>query len=111
MRIYPDSRSEPNNQGHLGACFYDRRRDAHNWFIEHFCARSSDEGNTWLNERVQSPAFGPYHAADDLLNPAYMGDYDVVTSDFTLKYAGFVDAFQVITARGDPNVVATKLFP
>jgi hypothetical protein len=44
---------------------------------------------------VENSHFSPYHATDNLTDPLYMGDYDVVTSDFTLTSAGFVGAFRL----------------
>ena len=100
-----------NGNGDLAACFYDRRRDPANWFIERFCAQSRDGGVTWDNVRIENTQFAPSHATDSLLNPFYMGDYDVLATDFTLVHAGFVGAFQLISQRGNPNVLATKLLP
>lgn len=100
-----------DKEGHLGACFYDRRRDVENWFIERFCAKSENAGEAWTNEIVEHTSFAPYHATDILLNLLYMGDYDMLSSDSTLMHSGFVGAFQVISRRGDPNVVATKFVP
>jgi hypothetical protein len=95
----------------LVACFYDRRHDSLNWFIDRFCAQSNNGGATWSNVRIEDTRFAPFHATDSLINPFYMGDYDTVASDFTLTNDGFVGAFQIITQRGNPNVFATKLTP
>jgi len=100
-----------DRNGHLAACFYDRRGDSLNWFIDRFCARSQNGGATWTNVRVENTRFAPFHATDMLINPFYMGDYDVLASDFNLINAGFVGAYQVLTPRGNPNVFATKLQP
>ena len=100
-----------DKDGHPGACFYDRRRDPENWFIERVCAKSDNAGETWTNDMVEHTSFAPYHATDIFLNLLYMGDYDMLSSDFTLTHPGFVGAFQVISRRGDPNVVATKFIP
>jgi hypothetical protein len=100
-----------DKNGGLAACFYDRRRDAPNWFIDRFCARSDDRGETWHDVAVADTTFTPFHATDALINPAYMGDYDTLISDFTLTHDGFVGAFQIINARGNPNVFAVRLVP
>lgn len=100
-----------DRNGVLAACFYDRRGDSLNWFIDRVCARSTTGGVTWRNLGIANTRFAPFHATDSLINPVYMGDYDTVASDFTLAHDGIVGAFQIVTPRGNPNVFATRLTP
>jgi hypothetical protein len=86
--------------GKIAVCFYDRRRDPQNFLIDRFCATSTDAGNTWTNSRQSSPSWAPWKALDEFINPAYLGDYDVVASDFTKSTPAFIGAFQMISARG-----------
>ena len=95
--------------GRVASCFYDRRLDPGNFFFERFCAISTDGGRTWADSRQTTSGSPPFHATDTLINPAYMGDYDGMASDFTGVTSGFVGAFQTITVPGDPNVFAVKL--
>ena len=72
-----------DNNGAVAACFYDRRNDPENFFIERFCAVSNDAGATWKNKRITERSFAPFHATDRFINPTYMGDYDSLAGDFT----------------------------
>jgi hypothetical protein len=95
-----------DNRGFVGACWYDRRDDSENFAIRHFCGESINGGATWTNTRVGVAPFAPTHGIDVFLFPDYMGDYDVVTSDFTGANPGFIGSFQVQGNRGNPDVVA-----
>jgi hypothetical protein len=97
-----------DNNGAVAACFYDRRNDPENFFIERFCAVSNDAGATWKNKRITERSFAPFHATDRFINPTYMGDYDSLAGDFTQSRKGFIGAFQVIDKRGNPDVDATR---
>jgi hypothetical protein len=98
-----------DNTGKVESCFYDRRLDPVNFFFDRFCAVSTNGGENWTDSRQTSFSSPSIHATDTFINPAYMGDYDGLTSDFTGGKPGFVGAFQIITRRGDPNVFAVKL--
>jgi hypothetical protein len=97
-----------DKNGRVAVSFYDRRRDGENFFIDRFTAFSVNGGATWVNARETPRGFPAIHATDTFINPLYMGDYDVVTSDATQANLGFVGAYQVITPRGNPDVVAHK---
>jgi hypothetical protein len=51
----------------------------------------------------------PIHATDGLVNPVYMGDYDTLANEFTLRLNGFVGAYSVIGPLGNPDVKASRL--
>jgi hypothetical protein len=94
--------------GRVAVGFYDRRRDRQNFFVDRFFAVSLDGGVSWSDVRETPRSFPAIHATDALVNPSYMGDYDVLTSDATQVNAGFVGAYQVISIRGNPDVTAVK---
>ena len=96
-------------RGKVAACFYDRSGDRFNFFVGRTCAVSENGGATFRSERTLDTTFAPMHAMDTFVNPAYMGDYDALASDFTNAHSGFVGAFQVISRRGNPDVKAVKV--
>ena len=94
-----------DSAGKLAACWYDRRNDDSNFVIERYCGTSAN-GLTWTNHRIPVPGFAPVHTTDNLLRSAYMGDYDVVATDFLQTSPGFVSAFQVMNDKANPDVKA-----
>jgi hypothetical protein len=98
-----------DNTGSLGVCFYDRRLDSANFLIDRECANSQDGGRTWRNHRVTTESFAPSIAADLLINPVYMGDYDTVAVDSTRRSSGFLGAYGDNT-RGNPDVQISRRF-
>ena len=62
---------------------------------------------------MSEPSFPPIHATDVLINPLYLGDYDVLASDFTESASGFIGAFQVINTQDvfvpNPDVKANRI--
>jgi hypothetical protein len=98
-----------DNSGSLGVCFYDRRLDSENFLIDRECANSQDAGRTWSNHRVTKESFAPSIAADLLVNPLYMGDYDTVAVDSTRRSSGFLGAYGDNT-RGNPDVNIGRRF-
>lgn len=93
--------------GKVGVCWYDRRDDPRNFRIARFCA-SSNDGAHWSETGVKGTAFSPVHRLDFLANPAYMGDYDGLTADFSGKTRGFLGAFEVMSSGMNPDVKAWK---
>jgi hypothetical protein len=78
--------------------------------IDRFCAVSVDGGQTWsANTRHTARSFAPIHATDGLINPVYMGDYDSLAGDFTLRHEGFVGAYSRIGPVANPDVRAVRL--
>jgi len=96
-----------DSTGRVGVCFYDRRHDTGNFLIDRECASSRDGGQTWVNQRVTESSFSASIAADLLINPVYMGDYDGVTADSTARSEGFFGAYGS-NARGNPDVVSAR---
>jgi hypothetical protein len=90
-----------DKRGKIAVCFYDRRLDPQNFLIDRFCATSTNAGATWTNTRQSAPSWGPWHATDAQIHPFYLGDYDGMASDSTNSNAGFVGAFQFISAGGN----------
>jgi hypothetical protein len=90
-----------DKRGKVAVCFYDRRLDPQNFLIDRFCATSTNAGATWTNTRQSAPSWGPWHATDAQIHPFYLGDYDGMASDSTNSNAGFVGAFQFISAGGN----------
>jgi hypothetical protein len=93
--------------GQVGVCYYDRRNDPSNTVIDRYCSTSSNHGASWVEQRVSSSSWAPVHDADMLINTAYIGDYDAITSDFLLGSAGFFGSFE-IQSDGNPDVYARK---
>ncbi|MBI2883747.1 MAG: exo-alpha-sialidase [Candidatus Methylomirabilis oxyfera] len=93
--------------GKVGVCFYDRRRDPNNFFIDRECAFSKDAGTSWSNKRITKKNFPAIPGQDVLLNPLYMGDYDGLASDFTKTTSGFIGAWGD-NSLGNPDVKAEK---
>jgi hypothetical protein len=95
--------------GTVAVCWYDRRNDPKNFNIERFCATSKNGRNAWDNFRVPIASFAPLHRTDFGffplgVNPAYMGDYDGLTTDFTGKTRGFIGAFEWMSSGMNPDV-------
>jgi len=93
--------------GRVAICWYDRRNDPQNLNIERFCAESKN-GNEWSNFRVPITPFTPIHRLDLVVSPAYMGDYDGLTSDFTGKTRGFIGVFEWMSSGMNPDVKAFR---
>lgn len=98
-----------DKRGYVGICWYDRRGDPENFAIRRHCAQSSDAGATFSDNDIGINAFAPTHSIDAFVNPAYMGDYDQMTSDFMNWGGGFIGGFETQTVRGNPDVVAYPL--
>lgn len=80
-----------DSRGHVAVCFYDRRRDPHNFLIDRYCA-FRHEGR-WINNRITKDSFPVIVGQDILLSPDYMGDYDTLATDFDNAHSGFVGGF------------------
>lgn len=96
-----------DKKGKIGICFYDRRKDPSNHFIDRECATSKDAGASWSNKRITKSSFLPVPSQDLLTNPRYMGDYDGLASDFTKTNSGFVGAWGD-NSLGNPDIKAGK---
>ncbi len=99
---------EVDSTGSILVFFYDRRRDARNFRIDTFLARSVDGGSSWSNSRVTSTNFPPITGWEDVVvNPFYMGDYIGIAVDATQAQAGVVLAWGD-NSLGDANVLFGK---
>ena len=94
-----------DKRGYVGVCWYDRRGDGENFAIRRHCAESTN-GVAFADTDIGLPAFAPTHGGDLLLDSAYMGEYDQMTSDFLNFNPGFIGAFQFQGTRGNPDVFA-----
>ncbi|MBV9572945.1 MAG: exo-alpha-sialidase [Acidobacteriales bacterium] len=95
--------------GKVAACWYDRRDDNENFAIRRYCGESLNQGSSWSNTRLAAAPFAPTHGIDLFMPQSYMGDYDVLTSDFTGTYPGFIGSFQIMGSRGNPDVVVNSM--
>jgi len=98
-----------DNTGTIAVCFYDRRADPENFSIRRHCSESTTSGSLWTDSDIGMAPWAPTRGNDVFVNPAYMGDYDQLTSDFLNQSSGFIGAFQTQTTRGNPDVVAHSL--
>lgn len=96
-----------DNRGVVGVCYYDRRQNPSNDVIDRYCSTSANRGASWSEQRVSTANWVPTHAADDLINSSYIGDYDALSSDFLLQNAGFFSSFEVQN-NGNPDVVGAS---
>ena len=77
-----------DKRGVVAACWYDRRADSEDFAIRHHCGESTNNGFTWADADINAQPFAPTHGNDIFVNPIYMGDYDVLTSDFMNHNSG-----------------------
>jgi hypothetical protein len=96
-----------DSTGKIAVCWYDRRADPQDWSYQRYCAEST--GGPFANFIVNPNLNVPSHGNDGVVNPAYAGDYDGLTSDF-LKAPGFIGAFMTVTSGANPDVKAVS-FP
>jgi len=98
-----------DNHGRVAVCWYDRRADWENFAIRRHCGVSSTDGTHFSDNDIGLDGFAPTHGNDLLIGPAYMGDYDQLTSDFLNSKCGFIGSFQTQTNRGNPDVLAYSI--
>ncbi len=100
-------------RGEINVFFYDRRNDPNNRDIDVYRALSTDEGATWLNERVTAESFPlpPLKPNfDPLVKACYMGDYNDATVDESGFYLVWGDNRRTVKTAGfrsgrpDPDV-------
>ena len=99
--------SAVDREGTLAICYFDRRRDADNNGVDHYCSTSHDQGATFQHIRNTPSSWAPTHSNDGLTDPAGFGDYDVVSSDANGASAGFFSSFQS-QAWGNPDIVGVR---
>lgn len=98
-----------DHEGAVGVCWYDRRRDPRNFFIDRECAVSRNRGQTWVNHRITQQSYAPSIGLDILIQPTYMGDYDTTAADTLGQLRGFLGAFGDNTL-GNPDVRISRRF-
>ena len=99
---------EVDKDGQLFTVFYDRRRDARNFLIDTFVAKSHDAGQTWENHRVTIDNFAAIHGEDFVVNPSYMGDYLGIAADRLMQGDGVIVSWGD-NSLGDPNVAKARV--
>jgi hypothetical protein len=97
-----------DRRGRVGVCYYDRRQRADNSRIDRYCSTSENAGSSWDEEQASEFGWIPAHATDGVINPAYIGDYDSVSSDFLLQQNGFFSSFEV-QFNGNPDVLGYRM--
>jgi hypothetical protein len=95
--------------GKVAVCWYDRREDPEDFAISRYCGESTNGGFNWTSVNLGTSPFAPTHGNDIFINPIYMGDYDVLTTDFTGANAGFIGAFELQGAQGNPDAFANSM--
>jgi hypothetical protein len=96
-----------DKDGGVAVCYYDRRGDEDNSIIDRYCSISHNHAASWTESRVSNSNWIPAHGTDNIINPAYIGDYDALTSDFLLQSSGFFGTFE-IQDNGNPDVVGKR---
>lgn len=96
--------------GTVAACYYDRRNDPNNMRIDRYCSLSTNQGASWMDQRVSASNWLPLICSDAIVvntGCSEMGLYDTVTTDFLLLNPGFFASFQ-IQEDGNANILAKK---
>lgn len=96
-----------DRSGRVAVCFYDRRNDPNNFYIDRYCANSTNGGASFTNTRITTKSFLSVVSQDLLLATGYLGDYDTLASDTLNSTSGFRGAFGNDIA-GSPNVQENK---
>jgi hypothetical protein len=101
-----------DHSGRVAVCFYDRRNDIHNFYIDRYCANSTNGGASFsANTRISTKSFLSVVNQDVQLNQGgvgnYLGDYDTLAPDSTNSANGFRGGF-ADNISGAPNVQEHK---
>jgi hypothetical protein len=95
--------------GKVASCWYDRRDDPEDFAIARYCGESTNGGFTWSSLNLGTSPFAPTHGNDVFINTIYMGDYDVLTTDFTGVNTGFIGSFELQGNQGNPDAFANTM--
>jgi hypothetical protein len=95
--------------GKVAVCWYDRRDDSEDFAITRYCGESTNGGFSWTSLPLGTSPFAPTHGNDIFINPIYMGDYDVLTTDFTGVNPGFIGSFELQGNQGNPDAFANSM--
>jgi hypothetical protein len=102
-----------DRSGRVAVCFYDRRNDVNNFYIDRYCANSTNGGASFAaNTRETSKSFLSTVNQDLQLNAGgtvgnYLGDYDTLAADTMDSTNGFRGGY-ASTITGAPNVQENK---
>ena len=92
-----------NENGILGAYWYDRREDASNFDYKIYGSRSLDGGAAWtVNVAISDDASEPYSGADT--SNCYMSDYNKTVADQDSLYVIWSDNRRITATKPDPDV-------
>jgi hypothetical protein len=63
-RVRREAAGAVDRSGAVGVCYYDRRQDPQNTFIDRYCSVSQNHGASWQERRVSAANWLPAHAYD-----------------------------------------------
>ena len=86
--------------GKVGVIWYDRSRDANNWYIDLAYATSSNGGKSWSQSFITKRPFPVVVNVDTISATCYMGDYNQISNNGTNFLLAWGD-----NSNGDPNVM------
>ncbi len=89
--------------GKVGVIWYDRSRDANNWYIDLAYATSGNGGKSWSQSFITKRPFPVVVNVDTLTRKCYMGDYNQISNNGTNFLLAWGD-----NSNGDPNVMFNK---
>jgi hypothetical protein len=87
----------------VGVIWYDRSRDANNWYIDLAYATSSNGGKSWSQSFITKRPFPVVVNVDSISATCYMGDYNQINNNGTNFLLAWGD-----NSNGDPNVMFNK---
>jgi hypothetical protein len=89
--------------GKVGVIWYDRSRDANNWYIDLAYATSGNGGKSWSQSFITKRPFPVVVNVDPITATCYMGDYNQVSNNGKNFLLAWGD-----NSNGDPNVEFNK---
>ena len=96
-----------DREGDVAVCYYDRRNDAANFMIDHYCSVAHEGSSTFHDLRLTNRSSLPAHFLDGSLAQAIYDDFNTVAPDSTGKFDGFFHAFQ-IQDLDNPNLFGVR---
>jgi hypothetical protein len=97
-----------DQNGNVGACFYDRRGDANNFLMQRTCAYSVDAGSSWQEIRITPYKYHPIHLIDAMTDVTNIGEYDTLAVDQLKVNPGFIGGYADSSARSNLDVKAAR---
>ena len=89
--------------GKVGVIWYDRSRDANNWYIDLAYATSGNGGKSWSQSFITKRPFPVVVNVDSITATCYMGDYNQINNNGKNFLLAWGD-----NSNGDPNVEFNK---